>query len=293
MSKSSGPSALPPARPDREQIDAEAHIAGLDDCRMAGGGGDLRIVVRRAARGADDMHDARLRSIAGKLDASGRQAEIEHPIGLGEGGQRIVGDGDADRADAGELSCILADAASLPLQRGRQTLRRGSLDCRGSASDPCGRRRRQRPDPSRSSVLPFSVVSKPRQRRPSVSTPKRSGVAGIGRKADQRGQRMGDDIDRDVRISLLVRRLVLEGSAEIAGLQRRHDLLGDAAGEEDAAAALEHQRQVAGRAAEAGDEEVERLLGGRVGLASAAVVISAGVVKRGGLPSAWRRRGRC
>ena len=71
-----------------EQIDAEAHIAGFDDGRVTGGGGDLGVVLRAAAGGADDMHDARLRGIAGELDARGGHGEIEHAVGLGEGGQR-------------------------------------------------------------------------------------------------------------------------------------------------------------------------------------------------------------
>ena len=43
-----------------EQIDAEAHIAGLDDCRVAGGGLDLGLVVGREPGRADDVDDARL-----------------------------------------------------------------------------------------------------------------------------------------------------------------------------------------------------------------------------------------
>ena len=93
----------------REQIDAEAHIAGFDDRRVAGGCGDLCIVLGGAAGGADDMHDPRLRGIAGKLDACGGNAEIEHAIGLCEGRQGIVGDGDAQRSDAGEFAGILAE----------------------------------------------------------------------------------------------------------------------------------------------------------------------------------------
>ena len=53
-----------------EQIDAEAHIAGLDDDRMARGGLELLLVVGREAGGADDMDDARLRGEFGEGDAS-------------------------------------------------------------------------------------------------------------------------------------------------------------------------------------------------------------------------------
>ena len=58
----------------RQQIDAEAHIAGLDDRRVARRRRDLRVVVGRAAGGADDMDDARLRRVAGEFDGRGRRA---------------------------------------------------------------------------------------------------------------------------------------------------------------------------------------------------------------------------
>ena len=42
----------------RQQIDAEAHIAGFDDRRAACGFGDHRFFFRGMAGGADDVHDA-------------------------------------------------------------------------------------------------------------------------------------------------------------------------------------------------------------------------------------------
>ena len=75
---------------------------------------------------------------------------------------------------------------------------------------------------------------------------------------------MCDDIDGHLFHHLAVRRFVLEGSPKRAGFQRRDDFLRNAAGEEDAAAALEHQRQVAGCPAQAGDEQVQRFLSRRV-----------------------------
>ena len=51
-----------------EQIDAEAHIAGLDDGGMTGGGLDLGLVGGREAGRADDMDDARLRRQRGERD---------------------------------------------------------------------------------------------------------------------------------------------------------------------------------------------------------------------------------
>ena len=94
---------------DRQQVDAEAHIARLDDRRVARRRGDPGVVVRAAAGRADDMHDARLRGVAGELDGRGRHGEVEHAVGLGEGRQRIVGHGHVDRADAGDLAGILAE----------------------------------------------------------------------------------------------------------------------------------------------------------------------------------------
>ena len=44
----------------RQQIDAEAHIAGLHDHRLFGGLPDLGFVVREKSGGADDVHDAGL-----------------------------------------------------------------------------------------------------------------------------------------------------------------------------------------------------------------------------------------
>ena len=123
MSKSSGAErARRLLDQHRQQVDAEAHIAGLDDGGMARGGRDLRVVVGRAAGGADDMDDARLRGIAGEFDRRGRRGEIEHAVGLGEGRQRIVGDRHADACRAGELAGILAEMR-----------RAGALDRAGDA----------------------------------------------------------------------------------------------------------------------------------------------------------------
>src|SRR5690606_36757746 len=71
------------------------------------------------------------------------------------------------------------------------------------------------------------------------------GRARIGGKAEQGCERMGYHINRYRPHHFTVRRLVLKGGAEIAGLQRRYDLLHYAASEEDAAPAHEHQCQVA------------------------------------------------
>ena len=86
-------------------------------------------------------------------------------------------------------------------------------------------------------------------------------LVGVG----QCAERIGDHVDRNLGHPFAVRRLVVEGGAEIARFQRRDDPLRDPAGEIDAALRLEHQRDVAGRAAETGDEQRKRLLGDRIG----------------------------
>ena len=46
------------ARQRGQQIDAEAHVAGLDDGGVAGGGGDLGSSLGLHAGGAEHVHDA-------------------------------------------------------------------------------------------------------------------------------------------------------------------------------------------------------------------------------------------
>ncbi len=46
-------------RQHREQIDAEAHVAGLHDRGLFRGFGDLRVILGRRAGGADDVHELR------------------------------------------------------------------------------------------------------------------------------------------------------------------------------------------------------------------------------------------
>ena len=57
----------------REQVDAKAHIAGLDDGGMTGGGLDLGLVGGGEARRADDMDDARLRRLGRRRRWSRRE----------------------------------------------------------------------------------------------------------------------------------------------------------------------------------------------------------------------------
>ena len=56
----------------RQQVDAQAHIAGLDDHGMARRRLDARFVFGGKAGGADDMDDARLRRQIGQHDRDHR-----------------------------------------------------------------------------------------------------------------------------------------------------------------------------------------------------------------------------
>ena len=58
------------AREGRQQVDAEAHVAGLDDGGVARGRGDLGLVRGRETGGADDVHDARVGGQPGEFDAT-------------------------------------------------------------------------------------------------------------------------------------------------------------------------------------------------------------------------------
>ena len=77
-----------------EEIDAEAHIAGLDDHRLARRGDELRLVVGRKPGGADDMDDARLRGEVGEeRRVAAGVGEVEDAVGLGEeagAGRRLI-----------------------------------------------------------------------------------------------------------------------------------------------------------------------------------------------------------
>ena len=67
------------------------------------------------------------------------------------------------------------------------------------------------------------------------------------------------------RMKSRMRRLVFERGAHAALFQHRDDLLRDAAGQIDAAARHEHQRQITGKTAEIGGKQIERFCGARIG----------------------------
>ena len=70
------------ARQCDQQVDAEAHVAGLDDRRVARRGLDRRFMLGREARRADDVDDARVGGETGDLDADVGHREIEDAIHL-------------------------------------------------------------------------------------------------------------------------------------------------------------------------------------------------------------------
>ena len=104
----------------REQVHAEAHIAGLHNGGMARRRFDLGLVFGREPGRADDMDDARLRGQRRGLKACGGHGEIEHALDLREQRQRIGHDGHANMAHARDLARILADyGRARPLDRAR------------------------------------------------------------------------------------------------------------------------------------------------------------------------------
>ena len=75
----------------RQQIDAHAHIAGLDDHGMAGGGGQAGFAFFIKAGGADHVHDARLRGQIRQHGRHHRRGEIHHRLRMRQKRQRIGG----------------------------------------------------------------------------------------------------------------------------------------------------------------------------------------------------------
>ena len=116
MSKSSPERRGYLAHEAREQVDAERHVAGLDDARMARGRFELGEIGLLQAGGADHVDDARLGGERREGDGGGGRREVEHAVGLGEDGQRIVGHVHVEQADAGEQPGIVPERGrALPL----------------------------------------------------------------------------------------------------------------------------------------------------------------------------------
>ncbi len=108
MSNSS-PKSPRPCDQAGQQVDAERHVAGLDDPGVERRRLQLGEIVRRQAGGADHVDDAGLGGEFGVEHRRGRRREVEDAVGLGEDGQRIVGDRDAPRRQPGEHARILAE----------------------------------------------------------------------------------------------------------------------------------------------------------------------------------------
>ena len=96
----------------RQQIDAEAHVAGLHDHGALGGFPDLRLFVGRMPGGADDMHLAG--GQRGKRRARLRNGEIDDAVGLGEQRLGVGGELDAVGGQPRQHAGVLADAAASP-----------------------------------------------------------------------------------------------------------------------------------------------------------------------------------
>ena len=87
MSKSASSARAASSTSDGEEVHPEAHIAGLDDGRMARRGAlILRFILGGKPGRADDVDDARLRGELGKGDGRRRRGEVEDAIDAGEGG---------------------------------------------------------------------------------------------------------------------------------------------------------------------------------------------------------------
>ena len=103
-----------------QQVDAQAHVAGLDDAGMARRRPDLRVAGLVDAGGADHVHEARL---GGKLDQRQRRlrhGEVDDAVDMGEQRDGVIGDGNVQPPDAGKLAHVGADMGrALRLQPAR------------------------------------------------------------------------------------------------------------------------------------------------------------------------------
>ena len=93
----------------QQKIHAEAHIGGLHDGRLGGGGGQGGLVLGFQSRGADHVdRPGRFRQ-AGMDQQRRRRGEIDHRVGRGKQGRRVVADREALGPDPGEVAEVLAD----------------------------------------------------------------------------------------------------------------------------------------------------------------------------------------
>ena len=92
-----------------KQVDAHAHVAGLDDdralCRLR----DQLLVFTAEAGGADDVDEPCPCRVLGERDGRRRHGEIKKPVGLRKQRVDIGADLDLIGAEPGQLAGIAAD----------------------------------------------------------------------------------------------------------------------------------------------------------------------------------------
>ncbi len=103
----------------REHVHAEAHVAGLDDDRVAARGAELPEVGLAQSRGSDDMDEARLRRDLREGRGGGGVREVQHAVRRREGGQRVGGHGHAYGTQPRREPRILAERRGIPALYGR------------------------------------------------------------------------------------------------------------------------------------------------------------------------------
>ena len=91
-----------------QQVDAEAHIAGLHHHGARGDALDHGHVGRRQAGGSDDVDEAALGGDRDIGDGRGRHGEIQNAVGIGRQRPQIGRELDAVLRQAGEHAGILA-----------------------------------------------------------------------------------------------------------------------------------------------------------------------------------------
>lgn len=92
-----------------QQVDAKAHIAGLNDHGMVGGGIKFGVMRRFKAGGSHNMHGAGLSGEGGKFHRGSGGGEIDHRLRCGEGFERVIADQNAKRSAAHADADILAN----------------------------------------------------------------------------------------------------------------------------------------------------------------------------------------
>ena len=112
-----------------EEVDAEAHVPGLDDGRVPGRGFDARLVLLREARRADDVNDARLRRQRGEFDSCRRHGKVDQRVGILDERERIGrcldAEGFGEPRQRAEIAPQMRRTFSLEAARQREAVRFG------------------------------------------------------------------------------------------------------------------------------------------------------------------------